>query len=224
MWALEVKWGHEISPNWILIELSHMQLVSLYDKFVMYQQEFPSKFYIFVVHRNAIKGIYNQIQYPMNQTGTGHFRKQTHLVHTSCMCFIFCINSWNPLAASIFIFYKQTMLQPELSYCVVSRNFIVWSLFVGPDLYKVTAEFDFSFRETAHDWCTWTKEWFCGRVEFWVLEYQHKWTLEPVLVHVYLSSLDINVHAQQLKHHIIIYDLLYQLRMHCWAELRLVYR
>ena len=163
----------EYWSSWVTCNLCH----SMIYLFVIYQQEFPSKFYIFVVHWNAqhvIMGIYNKIQYPMNQTGTGNFRKQTKVAHTSCMCFIFFINSWNPLAASIFILYKQTIFKLELSYYVVSRNFIVWSLFVGPDLYKVTAKFDFSSRETAHGWWTWTKEWFCGRVKFWVLEYQQK--------------------------------------------------
>ena len=64
--------------------------------FLIYWQEFPYKLHIFVAHQNAlyvILGKYSKTWYLMNQMGTGHFRKQTHFVHTSCICFIFCINS-----------------------------------------------------------------------------------------------------------------------------------
>ena len=126
-----LKWseGDKISPNQKLIVLCHMQF--MYDifgsDFLIFWQEFPYKLHIFAAHQNAlyvILGKYNKTWYLMNQMGTGHFRKQTHFVHTSCICFIFCINSWNPLAASTFIFYKQKIFKPELSFYMVSKSII----------------------------------------------------------------------------------------------------
>ena len=84
MRALEEKWEHKISTNQKLIIQYHMQLV--YDifgnDFLIYKQEFPHKFNIFVVHQNTLhifQGMHNEIWYLTNKMGTYHFRKQTNV-------------------------------------------------------------------------------------------------------------------------------------------------